>query len=75
MKYEVRVEWDEEAKVWYVAETNVPGLVAEAETIEAMLAKLNVMVPEMLEENGLTVGAEVPFELLASRHAIAHRVV
>jgi predicted RNase H-like HicB family nuclease len=73
--YEVRVEWDEEAKVWYVAETNVPGLVTEAETIEAMLAKLNVMVPEMLEENGLTVGADVPFELLASRHAVAHRVV
>jgi hypothetical protein len=40
-----------------------------------MLAKLNVMVPEMLEENGLAHDVDVPFELLASRHAIAPRVV
>lgn len=75
MIYVVHVQWDDEAKVWYVSESNVPGLVTEAETVEAMLAKLNVMVPEMLEENGLAHDADVPFELLASRHAVAHRVV
>ena len=73
MYYQIRVEWDEEARVWYVDESNVPGLVTEAETIEAMLAKLEVMVPEMLDENGLLHEADVPFVLLAHRHAVAHR--
>lgn len=73
MHYEIRVKWDEEARVWYVDESNVPGLVTEAETIEAMLAKLEVMVPEMLDENGLLHEAGVPFDLLVHRRAVAHR--
>ncbi|RPJ10181.1 MAG: DUF1902 domain-containing protein, partial [Deltaproteobacteria bacterium] len=32
--------------------SNVPGLVGEAATLEAMMALLQVRVPEMLEENG-----------------------
>lgn len=73
MHYAVHVEWDAEAGVWYVAESNVPGLATESATIEAMLTKLESLVPELLEENGHAVGAHVPFELLAQRHAIAHR--
>ena len=44
----VRAEWDEEAKVWVAEGTNLPGLVTEAGTVELLLEKLNVMVPELL---------------------------
>jgi hypothetical protein len=44
----VRAEWDEEARVWVAEGTNLSGLVTEAETVEGLLGKLRVMVPELL---------------------------
>jgi hypothetical protein len=73
MRYDVQVDWDDEAKMWFVSESNVPGLVTEAPTLEVMLAKLEVMVPEMLEENGFHVGSNVPFFLLTQRQGHARR--
>lgn len=61
MKFKINVQWDDEARVWYVEDSNVPGLVAEASTVEAMQALLRVRVPELLELN-------MP-ELLESREA------
>ena len=69
----VRAEWDEEAEVWVATSDDVPGLVAEADTTEALLAKLHILIPELLEANGYTDGGAVPFELLARRFDIAHR--
>ena len=47
----IHCEWDEEAGVWFVAESNVPGLAAEAPTVEAMQAVLAERVPELLQAN------------------------
>jgi len=71
--YVVKCAWDDGAQVWYVADSNVPGLATEAPTAEAMMAKLRVMIPELVEENdGLEPGATVPFELLYSRQEVLH---
>jgi hypothetical protein len=51
MKFNIDVHWDDEAHVWYVEDSNVPGLVAEAPTVEAMESLLRVRVPELLELN------------------------
>jgi len=51
--YVVRVTWDDEAKVWVAVSDDVPGLVTEAADIDALIKKLCVMVPEMLEANGV----------------------
>lgn len=47
----VRYRWDAEAGVWYVCDSNVPGLSAEAPTPEEMEARLSVLVPELLQLN------------------------
>lgn len=65
--FSVRVEWDAEAEVWYVADSDVPGLAAEAATVDKMLDLLRVLVPEMLYENGLLADGEhptVPFQMI-----------
>jgi len=66
-QFTVTAKWDEEAKVWYVADSDVPGLATEAPSVDALLEKLKVMVPEMLELNGVIPndGADVPFSLTA----------
>lgn len=67
----VRADWDPEAGVWVATSDEVPGLVTEAETLEALSAKLEHLVPELLEANGVPLDAEVPFELLARRFSVA----
>ena len=47
----VFAKWDDEAKVWVAFSTDVPGLATEAATLDALVAKIKVMVPELLEEN------------------------
>ncbi len=44
-------DWDSEASVWVAKSDDVPGLVAEAPTPEELKAKLEILVPELLEAN------------------------
>ena len=69
----VRAEWDGEARVWVATSDDVPGLATEGKTIEKLVEKLKVMIPELLEANGESVEAEVPFEILTRRFEIAQR--
>lgn len=70
--YTVACQWDPEASVWYVSESDVPGLVTEAPTLEDMEAKLLRMIPELLELNeGLGRHEAVPFELIARKRELA----
>ncbi|MBI3525779.1 MAG: DUF1902 domain-containing protein [Betaproteobacteria bacterium] len=71
----IRAEWDDEAGVWVATSDDVPGLATEADTLEALSAKLDVMVPELLDANGYPGVSEVPFELLARKLFVAERRV
>jgi predicted RNase H-like HicB family nuclease len=63
----VHAEWDAEAGIWVATSSDVPGLAAEAETLEALMAKHGAMIPELLAANGVPLKGEMPFELLACR--------
>jgi predicted RNase H-like HicB family nuclease len=70
--YFVRAEWDAVAGVWVATSDDVPGLVTEAETIEALDDKLKSMVPELLEANGcMPADGQIVVELLARRFSVA----
>lgn len=66
----VRANWDAEAKVWVATSEDVPGLAMEADTLERLIEKLNLVVPELLELNGVVPSHadEIPIELLAQQH-------
>jgi hypothetical protein len=55
--YTIAAEWDAEAAVWVATSEDVPGLATGDETFEALAAKLRVMVPELLELNGVLSAA------------------
>jgi predicted RNase H-like HicB family nuclease len=73
--YNVRAEWDGEAGVWVASSDDVPGLATGADTFEELIEKLRVVIPELLEENGLLAAdtVEVPFAVLAERLEHARR--
>lgn len=69
--YFIRAEWDEEVSVWVATSDDVPGLATEADTLEALIEKLKIMVPELLDANGVSESGDVAFELLTRRFEIA----
>jgi hypothetical protein len=71
-RYTVTCHWDEETRVWYVAETDVPGLATEAATVEDMEDKLLRMVPELVTLNEATGPSQpVLFELITRKDELA----
>jgi predicted RNase H-like HicB family nuclease len=71
--FTVRAIWDDEARVWVATSDDVPGLATEADDMEALVEKLKSMIPELLQANGIAHDAQVPFEILGQRFAIARR--
>ncbi len=69
----IRAEWDNDAQVWVASSDDVPGLATEESTLEGLIQKLKIMVPELLEANGQQVEQETPFEVFTRRFEIAHR--
>lgn len=69
MYYEILIEWDAEANVWYIENSTVPGLVGEAATLDAMLALLQTRVPEMLTENGCPADDFIPLRVLNTTYS------
>lgn len=61
----VKAARDDEAGVWFVESSDLPGLNAEAETLDALVEKLPALVEDLLEESGEASGREVPIELIA----------
>jgi hypothetical protein len=68
----VKAARDEEAGVWYVESSDVPGLNAEAATLEALIELLPPIVQDLIHEGALddVVGLEardrdLPIELIA----------
>ena len=45
------ISWDEEASVWYVAATDLPGLAAGAETRQELMQKVRQLLPDLRTAN------------------------
>jgi hypothetical protein len=63
----VNAFWDDEARVWVATSEDVRGLATEAETIDSLVSKLKIMIPELLDANGCPDSEEVSFQLKAER--------
>jgi hypothetical protein len=69
----VHATWDDEAKVWVATSDDVPGLATEAASLDMLVPKLKVMIPELLDANGRAGGGEIPFKLVGEINEVAHR--
>jgi hypothetical protein len=62
--------WDDEPRVWVATIEDIPGLATEADTVEALTAKLKVIIPELLACSGHKA-TSIPFHLHTHRHDMA----
>ncbi len=73
MVLNIQARWDDEAHVWVALSDDVPGLATEAPSLDELFRTLQVLVPELLELNGLSKADTdtVPFHLVAANDAAA----
>ena len=51
MSYRVKMLWDAEADVWVATSKDVPGLVLESGSFDALLERIKYAIPELVELN------------------------
>jgi Domain of unknown function (DUF1902) len=64
----VAVAHDEEVGVYSVAESSLPGLRAEAASLEMLRRRLSWAVQDLIAENHLDVPGNIPIELIVGAH-------
>ena len=52
MNYKIRFVWDNDAAVWIATSQDIPGLVLECGSFDALLERVRYAVPELIELNG-----------------------
>jgi predicted RNase H-like HicB family nuclease len=69
--YFAEISWDEEAGVWYISDTDFPGLVAEAASERDLVEKIRALIPELYALNrhlfGEPVLEAIPLRMTSSR--------
>lgn len=48
MEYKVNLIWDNEANVWIATSEDIPGLVLESGSFDALLERVRFAAPELL---------------------------
>ena len=51
MEYTINLIWDKEAGVWVATSEDVKGLVLESGSLDALIERVKVAIPELLELN------------------------
>lgn len=51
MEYVVTLAWDSDADVWVATSKDIPGLVLESGSFDALLERVRFAVPELLSLN------------------------
>lgn len=51
-EYVIQLLWDEAAAVWFAASSDIPGLVLESGSLDALIERVRFAVPELLALNG-----------------------
>ena len=64
----VNIIWDNEAAVYVATSDNIPGLVLESGSFDALIEKVRVAVPELLKLNNRAEVVDLTF--LSERHCL-----
>ncbi|MBI4798477.1 MAG: DUF1902 domain-containing protein [Desulfarculus sp.] len=75
--YVVNAEWDQDASVWIATSQDVPGLCAQAGSLEELVEVVKALVPELLEANQAlpAEAGPIPLDIMARRQTFAHAAV
>ncbi|MBQ6903430.1 MAG: DUF1902 domain-containing protein [Lachnospiraceae bacterium] len=64
MEYVINFTWDPEACVWIATSDDVPGLVLESGSFDALVERVHFAIPELLALNGESNASNTPLNLI-----------
>ncbi|MBO4636945.1 MAG: DUF1902 domain-containing protein [Clostridiales bacterium] len=67
MKCRIDIFWDAEAAVWIATSNDVKGLVLESGSLDALIERVRVAVPELLELNNYSQKV-IDLTIISERH-------
>ena len=62
--YKINFLWDSEASVWVATSDDIPGLVLESGSFDALMERVRFAIPELLALNGLRPNPLISFRSL-----------
>ena len=71
MEYKVSFSWDEEADVWIAQSDDIPGLVLEGGSLDALIERVRFAAPELIELNKSPEMASIYFTVERREKVIA----
>jgi hypothetical protein len=66
-EYRVDFLWDYEADVWVATSDDIPGLVLESGSFDALVERVRFALPELLELNGIQHNGAIPIYYSAEK--------
>ena len=66
MEYIINLNWDNEACVWIATSPDIPGLVLESGSFDALLERTRIAIPELLSLNASAKPLSISF--VSERH-------
>ncbi len=67
MEYTINFTWDDEANVWIATSNDIPGLVLESGSFDALLERTRFAVPELLSLN-VSEPVSLSLSFVSERH-------
>lgn len=61
MTYNVKLLWDSEASMWVATSDDVPGLILKSNSYDALIEKVKIAIPELLELNKINSVKSIKF--------------
>lgn len=55
MEYVIHLTWDNKARVWVATSDDIPGLVLESGSFDALLERVRFAAPELISLNGAEI--------------------
>jgi len=71
MEYTIKTIWDADAAVWIATSEDIPGLVLESGSFDALVEKVKAAVPELLVLNA-AASKDAPLFFVSERHDHAY---
>lgn len=68
MEYIINLTWDNEACVWIATSADIPGLVLESGSFDALLERTRIAIPELLALNTSSKSKPLLISFVSERH-------
>ena len=66
MDYKVTLTWDNEAFMWIATSDDVPGLVLESNSYDALIERVKIAIPDLLEINNNFLDSKIKSRFTAN---------